>query len=119
MDPARRAAGGGGNRRDPLRADAARIRNTLLAAAFELFAEQGSETSNAQVAARAGVAKGTVFGHFPHEALPAAVVSGEVDRLVTATGRLPKGGSPGAHTVRRRSLLPWSDHRRRRERHRE
>ncbi|GAA0626681.1 TetR/AcrR family transcriptional regulator [Kutzneria viridogrisea] len=49
----------------PLRADARRNRAKVLAAAEQVFAEFGASVSTEQVAARAGVAIGTVFRHFP------------------------------------------------------
>jgi AcrR family transcriptional regulator len=48
----------------PLRADAARNRRLLLAAAADEFAERGLDASVADIARRAGVGKGTVFRHF-------------------------------------------------------
>jgi AcrR family transcriptional regulator len=49
----------------PLRADARRNRAKILDAAGEVFAERGASASTEEVAARAGVAIGTVFRHFP------------------------------------------------------
>lgn len=49
----------------PLRADARRNRTKILDAAAEVFAERGADASTEEVAARAGVAIGTVFRHFP------------------------------------------------------
>jgi AcrR family transcriptional regulator len=49
----------------PQRADARRNRETILAAARELFAEHGSTTQMDEIAARAGVGVGTVYRHFP------------------------------------------------------
>jgi AcrR family transcriptional regulator len=49
----------------PLRADARRNHDAILAAAESVFSEQGTSASTEQVAARAGVAIGTVFRHFP------------------------------------------------------
>ncbi len=49
----------------PLRADARRNRAKILDAAGEVFAERGVAASTEEVAARAGVAIGTVFRHFP------------------------------------------------------
>jgi AcrR family transcriptional regulator len=49
----------------PLRADALRNRARILAAAEQVFAERGAAASTEDVAARAGVAIGTVFRHFP------------------------------------------------------
>jgi AcrR family transcriptional regulator len=66
-----------------LRADAARNRAALLAAAEAEFAEHGPDASVADIARRAGIGKGTVFRHFPtKEDLLAAVV---LDRVVTLT----------------------------------
>lgn len=48
----------------PLRADAARNRDRVLAAAREAFAECGSEAQMEDVARRAGVGMGTVYRHF-------------------------------------------------------
>ncbi|UUU25374.1 TetR/AcrR family transcriptional regulator [Streptomyces sp. DSM 40750] len=70
-----------------MRADAVRTRKALLKAAAEVFAEHGAEGSVAQIAARAGIGKGTVFRHFPtKEDLFAAIISEEIDGLV-AVGR--------------------------------
>jgi AcrR family transcriptional regulator len=48
-----------------LRADARRNRERILAAAKEVFAEQGEEAQMDDVARRAGVGVGTVYRHFP------------------------------------------------------
>jgi AcrR family transcriptional regulator len=49
----------------PLRADARRNRERVLAAAAELFAEEGCKVQIEQVAHRAGVGVGTVCRNFP------------------------------------------------------
>jgi AcrR family transcriptional regulator len=48
-----------------VRADAVANRRRVLAAAQEVFAEQGAEASTEEIARRAGVGIGTVFRHFP------------------------------------------------------
>jgi AcrR family transcriptional regulator len=48
-----------------LRADAARNRERIVAAATEVFAERGLEASTADIAARAGVGEATLFRRFP------------------------------------------------------
>jgi AcrR family transcriptional regulator len=48
-----------------LRCDARRNRSALLEAAAEAFAAGGIEVSAGEIARRAGVAKGTLFRHFP------------------------------------------------------
>lgn len=81
----------------PIRADAARNRASLLAAAEEEFAERGPSASVADIARRAGVAKGTVFRHFPtKEDLIASIVSGHVAVLAEAAQRLAGSPEPGA-----------------------
>lgn len=49
----------------PLRADAARNRDRLLAAATEVFAERGLDASLEEIARRAAVSIGTLYNHFP------------------------------------------------------
>ncbi|MBI3215062.1 MAG: TetR/AcrR family transcriptional regulator [Mycobacterium sp.] len=49
-----------------LRADAARNRDRLIAAAAELFAERGVNAPLEEVAKRAGVSIGTLYNHFPN-----------------------------------------------------
>ncbi|MBF6468588.1 TetR/AcrR family transcriptional regulator [Nocardia beijingensis] len=49
----------------PLRRDAARNREKLLAAAADVFTEQGLEGSLEEIARRAGVSIGTLYNHFP------------------------------------------------------
>jgi AcrR family transcriptional regulator len=48
-----------------VRTDAVANRRRVLAAAQEVFAEQGVEASTEEIARRAGVGIGTVFRHFP------------------------------------------------------
>jgi AcrR family transcriptional regulator len=80
-----------------LRVDAARNRELLLAAAEDEFAERGLSASVADIAARAGVAKGTVFRHFAtKEDLIASIVVGHLDTLVTVAQRLTDSTDPGA-----------------------
>jgi AcrR family transcriptional regulator len=49
----------------PLRADAARNRRRILAAAADVFAERGLDVSLDDIAAAAGVGVGTVYRRFP------------------------------------------------------
>lgn len=49
----------------PLRADAARNREKLLAAATRLFAERGLDVPLEHIARRAEVSIGTLYAHFP------------------------------------------------------
>lgn len=66
----------------PLRADARRNRDRVLAAARRAFAEQGYAVPLDEIAAAAGVGPGTVYRHFPtKEALFAAVALANVADL--------------------------------------
>ena len=67
----------------PVRADARRNRTRIMEAAETVFAEQGASAPTEAVAARAGVAIGTVFRHFPTKPeLLKAVVMNLLDRLI-------------------------------------
>jgi len=67
----------------PLRADARRNRERVLAAAREVFAEQGREAQMDDVARRAAVGVGTVYRHFPtKEALIDAIAAEAFERLL-------------------------------------
>jgi AcrR family transcriptional regulator len=73
----------------PLRKDAARNREKLLAAAVELFAERGTEGSLEEVAKRAEVGIGTLYRHFPtRDALVEAAYRNEVAQLRAAADEL-------------------------------
>lgn len=73
----------------PLRADAQRNRDKLLAAANEAFAEEGEDVALEAVAARAGVGIGTLYRHFPNrDALVAAAYRHEVDGLCATAAEL-------------------------------
>ncbi|MDH6140322.1 AcrR family transcriptional regulator [Kitasatospora sp. GP30] len=79
----------------PLRADAARNRDLLLAAAAAEFAEHGIDASIADIARRAGVGKGTVFRHFAtKDHLLAAIVRSRLDVLATLGESLAGADDP-------------------------
>lgn len=81
----------------PLRADAARNRQSLLSAAADEFAERGLGASVADIARRAGVGKGTVFRHFAtKDDLIAAIVLDRIDALNTVGEGLLDAEDPGA-----------------------
>jgi AcrR family transcriptional regulator len=80
----------------PLRADAARNRRQLLAAAADEFAERGLDASVADIARRAGVGKGTVFRHFAtKDDLLAAIVIDRIDELAAVGEQLLEAADPG------------------------
>jgi AcrR family transcriptional regulator len=72
----------------PLRADAQRNRDKIVAAAREAFSELGLEAQMEDVARRAGVGVGTVYRHFPtKDALVRALV---VDQMAAMTAIAPR-----------------------------
>jgi AcrR family transcriptional regulator len=67
----------------PLRADARRNRERVLAAAAVVFAEHGRDAQMDDVAARAGVGVGTVYRHFPtKEALIEALAIDRFEKIL-------------------------------------
>lgn len=79
-----------------LRADAARNRAALLAAATDEFAERGLDASIADIARRAGVGKGTVFRHFAtKDDLLAAIVLDRIEALTALGEKLLRATDPG------------------------
>jgi AcrR family transcriptional regulator len=80
----------------PLRADARRNRDRLIAAAREAFAERGAEASLDDIARRAGVGPGTLYRHFPTRfALMEAVYRDGVEALCAEAHDLLSSPSPG------------------------
>jgi AcrR family transcriptional regulator len=78
-----------------LRADARRNRARILAAAEEVFTEQGASASTEEVARRAGVAIGTVFRHFPaKDDLLRAIMKDLLQRLADEVAALAAEGDP-------------------------
>jgi AcrR family transcriptional regulator len=80
----------------PLRVDAARNRELLLAAAEDEFGEKGQEVSVADITRRAGVAKGTFFRHFAtKDDLIAAIVARHVGALINVADGLSDAEDAG------------------------
>lgn len=81
----------------PLRADAARNRARVLAAAEEAFSAEGLAVPLDEIARRAGVGPGTVYRHFPtKEALFEAVILHRITRFVDVARKLATEDDPGA-----------------------
>jgi AcrR family transcriptional regulator len=79
------------------RADGARNREHLLAAAEEEFGERGIDASVADIARRAGVAKATFFRHFAtKDDVITAIVEPHIIELAEVGERLLEGCDPGA-----------------------
>ncbi|MFC1408039.1 TetR/AcrR family transcriptional regulator [Streptacidiphilus sp. N1-12] len=79
----------------PLRADAQRNRDRLLAAAVQAFSQDGPEATLDAIAKQAGVGIGTLYRHFPtREALVEASYRNELGRLCDAAGELLRTEPP-------------------------
>jgi AcrR family transcriptional regulator len=79
----------------PLRADAQRNYDNLIATARTVVTEQGSDTSLEEIARRAGVGIGTLYRHFPNRlALLEAIYREDVDGLAALADRLVATESP-------------------------
>ncbi|WP_331748390.1 helix-turn-helix domain-containing protein [Streptomyces sp. NBC_00648] len=73
----------------PLRADAQRNRDRILAAAVRVFTEEGLNAHFERIAKEAGVGTGTLYRNFPtREALIEAAYRNEVARLCDAVPEL-------------------------------
>lgn len=73
----------------PLRADAQRNREKILAAAVRVFTEEGLDAHFERIAREAGVGTGTLYRNFPtREALIEAAYRNEVARLCDAVPEL-------------------------------
>ncbi|GAA0978411.1 TetR/AcrR family transcriptional regulator [Acrocarpospora macrocephala] len=78
----------------PLRADARRNRDRVLAAADAVFTAKGLAASTEEIAREAGVGVGTVFRHFPtKEALLEAVFLARVRILASKVDSLTTEGA--------------------------
>ena len=83
----------------PLRADARRNHERLLAAARSAFAEQGPDASLDGIAQRAGVGSGTLYRHFPtREDLMRGVYRAEIEGLC-ARGRELASSAPAGEAL--------------------
>ncbi|MEW2548867.1 TetR family transcriptional regulator [Streptomyces sp. NPDC047002] len=93
----------------PLRADARRNREALLAAARDAFLGDAADAHVEEIARRAGVAIGTLYRHFEtREALVEEVYRKEVDELCAAPEELLAHHAPAE--ALRRFLLLLVDH---------
>jgi AcrR family transcriptional regulator len=81
----------------PLRADARRNRERILAAATAAFAADGLSVPLDEIARRAGVGPGTLYRHFPaKEALWEAVLHDRLERLADEAEALHRATDPSA-----------------------
>ncbi|HVE29341.1 MAG TPA: helix-turn-helix domain-containing protein, partial [Mycobacteriales bacterium] len=88
----------------PLRADAQRNRDRLLAVAVRAFSQDGPDVPLDAIAREAGVGIGTLYRHFPtREALVEAAYRTELDKLCDAAPVLLTTLPPD------RALRAWMD----------
>jgi AcrR family transcriptional regulator len=81
----------------PMRADARRNRERLIAAAREVFGQEGATASMEAIARHARVGVGTLYRHFPtKEALYAAVVLTRLENAAAEARDLAKAPDPEA-----------------------
>ena len=79
----------------PLRADARRNREKVLAAARDAFAVKGLDVGMDDVAHRAGVGVGTIYRHFPtKDALLEALWADKAQRVVALTREAAENPDP-------------------------
>jgi AcrR family transcriptional regulator len=82
------------------RADAQRNRRLLLEAAATAFSEGGTDVPAGEIARRAGVAKGTLFRHFPAKGdLIAAVLAERIREMRALIGEVAASRPPGLAAV--------------------
>ena len=80
----------------PLRADARRNREKIMASAAELFARLGTEAQMDQIAEHSGLGLGTLYRHFPtKEALLAAIVTRRFEDLADLARAAEQIDDPG------------------------
>lgn len=79
----------------PMRADAVRNRELLVATAAVAFEERGADAPLEDIAKRAGVGIGTLYRHFPtRDVLLEAVYRREVETLCDGVAELRAGSEP-------------------------
>ncbi|NBE80276.1 TetR/AcrR family transcriptional regulator [Micromonospora rubida] len=93
----------------PLRADARRNRERIVAAARELFAEAGAGVPMEEIARRAQVGVGTLYRRFPErDELVRAVATDYIERLATLT-RAAADEEPDAWRALRRLVRRFAE----------
>jgi AcrR family transcriptional regulator len=80
----------------PLRADARRNRERIMASAGELFARLGHEAQMEEIAAHAGLGMGTLYRHFPSkQALLTAMVRARLHGMADLARAAERADDPG------------------------
>ncbi|MDF5756978.1 TetR/AcrR family transcriptional regulator [Spongiactinospora sp. TRM90649] len=85
----------------PMRADARRNYEKLLATAHEMFTEHGTDASLEEIARRCGVGIGTLYRHFPtRDDLLEALLHDRFESLAAETEELLRAHPPGEALTR-------------------
>jgi AcrR family transcriptional regulator len=80
-----------------LRADAARNRELIIAAAAAVFAERGLDAATAEIAHRAGVGEATLFRRFPtKDHLIDAIIETRMEELAALADAASEAADPAA-----------------------
>ena len=92
-----------------MRADARRNRDAIVAAAYELFAENGTEAQMDEIARRAALGVGTLYRHFPaKEDLLDAVIARRFERLAERAAQAVDQASRGEAWEAFRGYIEWA-----------
>jgi AcrR family transcriptional regulator len=92
-----------------MRADARRNRDAIVAAAYELFAEKGTEAQMDDIARNAGVGVGTLYRHFPaKEDLLDAVIARRFERLAGRAAQAVEQARDGEAWEAFRGYIEWA-----------
>jgi AcrR family transcriptional regulator len=80
-----------------LRADAARNRERIVAAAASVFAQRGLDASTSEIAHEAGVGEATLFRRFPcKDDLIDAIIEARMEEVVALADAAAEDADPGA-----------------------
>jgi AcrR family transcriptional regulator len=92
-----------------MRADARRNHDAIVAAAYELFAEKGTEAQMDDIARHARVGVGTLYRHFPaKEDLLDAVIARRFERLAARAAQAVDQARDGEPWEAFKGYIEWS-----------
>jgi AcrR family transcriptional regulator len=92
-----------------MRADARRNHDAIVAAAYALFAEQGTEAQMDEIARRAALGVGTLYRHFPaKEDLLDAVIARRFERLAERAVQAVDQASRGEAWEAFKGYIEWA-----------
>lgn len=97
--------------RQRLRADATLNRRRIVAAARDVFVEQGADAPLDEIARRAGVGNATLYRHFPDRIALVRAVGIEVLDTLAATAERALADEPDAYLALRRFVHSAADQR--------